>query len=85
MTESLEERKGFNVWVGSRSESGNVHLNVDVVARDDLLSANCANLNLDIHNAEGLRANVDLHETGVDGLVELSESSDQTDRAFAFR
>ena len=57
------------------------HFDIDVVARDDLLPANGADLDLDVDDAEGLGANVDLHETGVDRLVELSEARDESDGA----
>ncbi len=60
-------------------KGGNVHFHVHVVACDDLLPANGADLDLHVDDAERLCANVDLHETRVDGLVEFSEALDQTD------
>ena len=50
------------------------HFDIDVVARDDLLPANGADLDLDVDNAEGLGADVNLHETGIHRLVELAEA-----------
>ena len=55
------------------------HLDVDVVARDDLLAANGADLDLDVDDFERLGADVDLHEARVDGLVELAEAGDEPD------
>ena len=52
----------------------NSHLDIDVIPGDDLLSANLADLDLDVHNAQGLCANIDLHKTRINGLVELTET-----------
>lgn len=59
-----------------------LHFDVDVVAGDDRLSSNRAYLNLDVHNTERLGADVDLDQAGVDGLVELTEASDEADGAW---
>ena len=56
-----------------------VHLDVDIVARDDLLTADGNNLDLDVDDADVLCAGVDLHQAGVDRLVELAEPCDQSD------
>lgn len=55
------------------------HFNIDVVARNDGLPSNWADLNLDIDDAQGLRAHVDFRQTRIDSLVEFSESRDQAD------
>lgn len=59
---------------------GDVHFDVDVISGDDLLSADGADLDLDVDDAQGLGANIDLDESWVDGLIELSEARDETDR-----
>ena len=79
MTESLG-----GAWVSvcaAGREEGGVHLDVDIVARDDLLAANGHDLNLDVDDADVLRAGVDLHQTGVHRLVELAEAGDEPDGA----
>ena len=63
-------------------EEGGVHLNVDIVARDDLLAANGHDLDLDVDDADILSAGVDLHQTGVDRLVELAKPRDKADGTF---
>ena len=82
MTESLDgnERVSEKGYV-----FGNVHFDIDVIASDNHLSSNGAYLDFDVNDAEALRAYIDLHETRVDRLVELSEASDQTDGTWAFR
>ena len=55
-----------------------IHLDVYVVAGNDGLSSNWADLDFDVDNTEGLCADVDLDETRVDRLVELSEARNQT-------
>lgn len=42
------------------------HLDVNVITRDDLLSADGADLDLDVNDAERLCADVDLDKAGVD-------------------
>ena len=56
------------------------HFDIDVVAGNDFLPSNGTDLDLDVDNAEGLGADVNLNETGVDGLVELAESRDKANR-----
>ena len=56
------------------------HFDIDIITGNDLLPSNGTNLDLDIDNAEGLGADVNLNETGVDGLVELAESRDKANR-----
>src|SRR6267154_6358083 len=56
------------------------HLDVDIITSDDSLPADGTDLNFDVDDAQGFRANIDLYETRVDGLVEVAESCDQTDR-----
>lgn len=58
-----------------------INLDVDVVPRDHSLLANRDDLDLNIHNPQTLRADVDVDETGVDGLVELPEARDESDGA----
>lgn len=57
-----------------------VHFNVDVIPGDDLLSADGADLDLDINNTQRLGADVDLDESWVDRLVKLSKARDEADR-----
>ena len=57
------------------------HFDVDVVTRDDGLTAYGADLDFDVDDAERLCADVDLDEAGVDRLVELSEARDESDGA----
>ena len=45
-----------------------VHLDVDIVARDDSLAADGRNLDLDVDNTEALCAYVDLDQARVDRL-----------------
>ncbi len=52
---------------------GDVHLDVNVVAGDDLLPADGANLDLHVDDAQRLGADVHLDETRIHGLVELAE------------
>jgi len=59
----------------------NKHFDVDVVAGDDRLSPDWADLNFDVHDLERLGAHIDLHESWVDCLVELAEARDQSHRA----
>ena len=59
-----------------------VHLNVHVVASDDCLTPNWANLNLHVDNLERLCADVDLYKARVDRLVELAETGHKSDRAW---
>ena len=81
MTESLRGggRKGSarelcgGEWRLRSRGHGNVHFDVHVVAGDDLLPANGADLDLDVHNPQRFSADVDLHKTWIDGLVELTE------------
>ena len=63
-------------------KNGGVHLDVDIVSRDDLLAANGHDLDLDVDDADVLRAGVDLHQTGVHRLVELAEPRDKADGTF---
>lgn len=56
---------------------GDLHFDVDVVARNDLLPADGDNLDLHVDDAHVLRAEVDLHQTGVDRLVKLAEPRDE--------
>jgi hypothetical protein len=58
-----------------------VNLDVDVVPGNNRLAANRRYLNFDIHSLQAFRAYVDLNETRVHGLVELSETSNKTHRA----
>ena len=62
------------MWSIANSDVLYVHFDVDVVAGDDLLAANGADLNLDVDNTERLGADVDLHKSRVDRLVELAEA-----------
>lgn len=78
MTESLDEEKEEAVALAREKQvehktRANVHFNVDVVPCDDLLPTNGADLDLHVDDTEGLRADVDLNQTWVDGLVELAE------------
>jgi hypothetical protein len=54
-----------------------IHFDVDVVTCDDGLSSNRADLDFDVDDAERLGTDINLNETRVDGLVELSETGDQ--------
>ena len=57
------------------------HFDVDVVPCDDLLPSNVGDLNLDVHDAKRLSTDVDLNQSRIHGLVELSESLDESDRS----
>ena len=57
------------------------HFNIDIVPGDDLLPSDMSNLNLDVHNAKGLGADVNLYQSWIDRLVELSEPLDKSDRS----
>ena len=50
-----------------------INLHVDVVAGDDSLPANGADLYFHIHNTERRVADVDVGKTRVDSLVEVSK------------
>ena len=63
-------------WIGF-----NAHFDIDVVPSDDLLPSNVSDLDLDVHDAKRLGADVDLDQSRIDGLVELSESLDKADRS----
>ena len=58
-----------------------VNLNVDIVASDDHLSPDGANLDLHIHNAERFRADVNVGKARVHSLVEVSKSRNETHRS----
>jgi hypothetical protein len=60
------------------SDGDCLHFNVDVVTRDDHLSANRADLDLDVDDTKRFRADIDQNETGINRLVELSKARDQT-------
>ena len=55
------------------------HLNVYVVPCDNLLSANWADLDLDIDHPQRLGADIDLHKARINRLVELSEPRNKSD------
>lgn len=57
-----------------------IHLNVDIVSGNDSLPSNSAYLNFDVDNAEPFCTNVDLNKARIYRLVELSETSDKTNR-----
>ena len=61
---------------------GHLHLDIDVITSDDLLSADCADLDLDVDDAQGLGTDVDLDQAWVDRLVELSEPGYQANRSY---
>ena len=58
--------------------TGDIHFDVDIVARDDRLTTDRADLDLHIDNTERLGADIDLNKTGVHGLVELPEARHET-------
>ena len=60
-----------------------INLHVDVVAGDDSLPANGADLYFDVHNTERLGADVDVGKTRVDGLVEVSKAGDEPHRPYS--
>ena len=60
-----------------------INLHVDIVAGDDSLPANGADLNFHIHNAERRSADVDVGKTRVDGLVEVSKVGDEPHRPYS--
>lgn len=64
-----------------RYDGGDLHFDINIVPCDHLLSPNRAYLNLDIHHPQALRADIDLNQPGVDGLVELTKPRDKPDRA----
>ena len=57
------------------------HCDINIVPGDDLLPSDRSDLDLDVHNAEGLGADVDLDQSWIDRLVKLSESLDKSDRS----
>ena len=57
------------------------HCDINIVPGDDLLPSNRDNLNLDVHNAKGFGADVDLDQSWIDRLVKLSESLDKSNRS----
>ena len=61
-------------WTLRCQEGKNSHFNVDVVPGDNLLSTNRADLDLYVDDAKGFRAHVDLDQTWVYGLVELTKT-----------
>jgi hypothetical protein len=65
-------------------------VSLDLKIRDgkdahDALPPNRADLDFDVDDLERLGADVDLHETGVDGLVKLPEARDKADGAWIVR
>ena len=56
-----------------------VDLDGDIIAGDDRLSRDGCDLDLDIDDSNLFRVGVDLDQSGVDRLVELTESADQSD------
>jgi len=59
-----------------------INLHVDVIAGDDSLSANGADLYFDIHNTEGLGAHVDVGKTRVDSFIEVSKAGHKPHRPY---
>lgn len=57
-----------------------VNLDVDIVASDDGLSANGADLDLHIHDAERLCTDVDVGEPRVYRLVEVAKAGNESHR-----
>ncbi len=55
------------------------HFHVDVISCDNLLSPNRTDLDLNIHDPQALRADIDLNQAGVDRLVEFPEPRNKTD------
>ena len=58
-----------------------LHADSNVVPGDNCLASNLDDLNLDVHNAKGLGADVDLDQSRIYRLVELSKSLDKSDRS----
>ena len=56
---------------------------MDIVPSDDCLATNGTNLDFDVDPTQRLGADVDLDETGVDRLVELSEAGYEADGTYA--
>jgi hypothetical protein len=75
MTESLSQKSKTNI---QRLNGECLHFDIDVVTGDDHLSANRTDLDFDVDDAKGFRADIDLNETGIDRPVELSKARDQT-------
>jgi len=70
-----------SVGVANLEVDDRVNFDVDVITSDDCLSSDWANLNLDVDDAQRFSADIDLNQTGVDRLVELSKARHKTDRA----
>jgi hypothetical protein len=58
-----------------------VDLDVDIVAGDDGLASNGADLDLYIHNAEGFRAHVDVGKSRINRLVEMTKAGNESHRS----
>lgn len=56
-----------------------INLDGDIIASDDRLSRDGSNLDLDIDDSNLFRVGVDLDQSRVDRLVELTESADESD------
>jgi len=76
----ISDTKGRPVRVSDLEIYNRIDLNVNIVSGDNSLSANGTDLDLDIHNTKTFGTDVDLDESGIDGFVELSETSNETDR-----
>lgn len=48
----------------------------------DRLPSNGANLDLDVNLLQGFRAHIDIDQSRIDGLVELAEARDKTNRSW---
>ena len=82
----------------NQSIKRSLHVDIDIISRTvqlvrqtvrgvigdshNGLSANRTDLDLDIDNAEGFSADVDLDKAWIDRLVELAETRDQTHRTY---
>ena len=52
------------------------NFDIDIIHGDNELPSNGADLNFDIDYANAFGADIDLHETRVDGLVKLAKACD---------
>ena len=74
-----------SVRVGDLEVDDRVNFDVNIVPGDDLLSTNGTDLDFNVNDPKTFGTDVDLDQTGVYTLVELTEARNQADRTWCTR
>lgn len=73
------DTKSSSVWIGYMPVNDRVQFQADIVLCRYSLLGYSDQLNLDIDDSQTFTARIDLDETRIDGLVELTKSTDKSD------